>query len=253
LRARASSSTHSLSLSIVPPAPRSPPSPAAPAILPRCPPSAAPASLRRARRVRLARLPPSSAAPAALPPPPRPPSSLPRPSPPRPRRSPAPATRPHRAAPRPRHRRPRLLHDTGAPAAPSFAAPAPMRKTPDAGALPPASPDSGPARLHLLRHPQLRPRSETIPRLRYNLFPQEDEDGEGTSEVGGALGPSHQQAGYYIEAPVSSSDDSMHIPDTPINEGSNEVPETPSNEGDTEIISASSSPARNEAMASCPF
>ncbi|TVU04352.1 hypothetical protein EJB05_50086, partial [Eragrostis curvula] len=72
--------------------------------------------------------------------------------------------------------------------------------------------------------------ADTIPRLRYNLFPLEDEDGEGTSEVGGALGPSHQQAGYYIEAPVSSSDDSMHIPDTPIKEGSTEVPETPSNE-----------------------
>ncbi|TVT96730.1 hypothetical protein EJB05_58046, partial [Eragrostis curvula] len=67
--------------------------------------------------------------------------------------------------------------------------------------------------------------NDNIPRLRYNLFPLEDEDGEGTSEVGGALGPSHQQAGYYIEAPVSSSDDSMHIPDT----GSTEVPETPSN------------------------
>ncbi|TVU25761.1 hypothetical protein EJB05_28269, partial [Eragrostis curvula] len=128
--------------------------------------------------------------------------------------------------------------------------------------------------------------NDTIPRLCYNLFLLEDEDGEGTSEVGGALGPSHQQAGmlqpvytsplnyklehldspttalpyadphasgYYIEAPVSSSDDSMHIPDTPINEGSTEVPETPSNEGDTEIILASSSPARNEAISSCPF
>ncbi|TVU26050.1 hypothetical protein EJB05_28579, partial [Eragrostis curvula] len=248
--------------------------------------------------------PPPSAAPTSLPPPPRPPPSLPRrarrtPSPARRRLGPA-APR-HRL---PGHVAPPLVHDTGGPASSTRAAPPPHRAsppppqrgrhpTPAASPRPPptparlgstssATPNSGPAQVQLgapdasLPRPNGQPPEVklhvkmygndeyNIPRLRYNLFLLEDEDGEGTSEVGGALGPSHHQAvqqlhylpyadphasGYYIEAPVSSSDDSMHIPDT----GSTEVPETPSNEGDTEIISASSSPARNEAISSCPF